>query len=248
MHVLGAASPCSLPRPGPGGRSRSCDEREDLRLRSGGLPQADRAAGTIDPHGCRAAGGLAGFHEAGDLPVLEGDGARPVSSGMTPSITPASHPCSSPCPGLTASVRPVPPRSSQSFLPGHKGPQRLPTVPAGVHPPGCPGKREETPPVSGASLTTWPPTGVQDSAAESMVQAPGTRDRAVLTRHSQAVHTSRCHRAPSAWGSPSTSVHSAVLSRDSSFFICKANVCTVSPRECGPRPARPGGSNSSPDS
>lgn len=82
--------------------------------------------------------------------------------------------------------------------------------------------------MSRALLTTRPPTG--GSGLCSGVHGPGPRSprRAVLTRHSQMVHTSRFHRAPSAWGSPSTSVHSAVLSRDSSFFICKA-VCAVSP-------------------
>lgn len=49
----------------------------------------------------------------------------------------------------------------------------------------------------------------------------------VLTRHSQAVHASRFHLAPLACGSPSASVQSAVLSRDSSLFICsKAKRCS----------------------
>lgn len=39
---------------------------------------------------------------------------------------------------------------------------------------------------------------------------------------------SRFHLAPSAWGSPSASVHSAVLSRDSSFFICEADTSSQS--------------------
>lgn len=46
--------------------------------------------------------------------------------------------------------------------------------------------------------------------------------QALLTWHSQRVHASRFHRAPSACASPSASVHPAALSRDSSFFICEA--------------------------
>lgn len=51
--------------------------------------------------------------------------------------------------------------------------------------------------------------------------APGLpRQSPRLTRHSQAVHASCFHCAPSVRVWPAASVHTEVLSRDSSFFIC----------------------------
>lgn len=85
-EVLGAR-PSALPAPAGDLGGDACGgarSARNLRLCSRGPPQADGAAGTIDSHGCWAVNGLAGFHEAGDLPVLEGDGARPVSSGDDP--------------------------------------------------------------------------------------------------------------------------------------------------------------------
>lgn len=140
--------PDSLRWLGPRGRSprgRGSGEPWDLRLLSGGVLQAERTAGSVDSHRRWAVSRRAGFHEAGDLPVLEG-GARPVSS-RTLCIThsdAASDPFGPhaswalPRASRPAWVQPDP-GQTPATSPGTQGCPAGPAFPAGVNTPGLTG-------------------------------------------------------------------------------------------------------------
>lgn len=155
---------------------------------------------------------------------------------LCPSHTRGTHPV----PGCREGTRAGPLSScAQRFPPSH--------LPWGPGAPcrgdlrGCPGP--------GAQADSEPQrrTGPQ-GAGPCCPPTPsgGLRVQALLTWHSQRVHASRFHLAPSACASPPASAHPAVLSRDSSFFIYKAKrarslVVASPPSRLLPRRTRPGG-------
>ena len=73
------APPVRTPAPAMGleDAQRTPEASPRLGLPPHTISRADRTAGPAGSHRRRALGGLAGFHEAGDLPVLEERGPGP---------------------------------------------------------------------------------------------------------------------------------------------------------------------------
>lgn len=96
-----------------------------------------------------------------------------------------------------------------------------PPHPGGTCPaPGCRDGARAGPPPPGAPHS--PPSPGPGAPGRRGARAARGRAQAALTWHSQRVQASCCHPAPSGCVCPSVSLHPAVPSRDSSFWIYKA--------------------------